>query len=331
VLRERAALLPYDRDSLAPGEELPVRDERFRRALLAARSVHFDGRETNLGDALLGLAHLEAVRDAAELLGVGLTVTASPDIARLLQIPATNRPEDHALRISMAPGRVGPLMPKADLPAFRTATRVYADMPARRYLNVERRVGVRLPRNEGFLPVLPSRPAAARDRPLICYISASSWPDKKDYSVRRFARVAERINAITGRELDHVLVRGLDDPRRGHPPLRPLPFEPNDIAALLSLFAQATLIIGNDTGLIHAAAMTSSPTRLGVIGIYGRHSYLRYTTGDPRQYAIATPFAQAVALAMRSPHSDKRYPRAAAVRRIRPEFIAEYARRLLEG
>ncbi len=120
-----------------------------------------------------------------------------------------------------------------------------------------------------------------------------------------------------------------------YPPLQALPIESHDIAALLGLFSQATLIIGNDTGLVHAAAMTMSHTRLGVIGIYGRHSYLRFTTGDRRQYAIATPFGQAMAFADCSPVrdriDDKQYPHASTIRRIAPEYIAECARRVLEG
>ncbi|HMJ83763.1 MAG TPA: hypothetical protein VK504_11375, partial [Vicinamibacterales bacterium] len=52
ALRGRAHPLPYDRDSMAPGDVLPMRDERFLRALLAAQAIYFDGRQTNLGDAL---------------------------------------------------------------------------------------------------------------------------------------------------------------------------------------------------------------------------------------------------------------------------------------
>jgi hypothetical protein len=335
VLRDRALLLPYDRDSLAPGEVLPIRDEPFLRALLDARSIHFDGRETSLGDALLALSHLEAIRDAARLLGLRLTVTASPEIARLVNVPAAARPPDRAVRISLASGCTDPLKPRADLPAFRTSTRVYADLPARRYLDVERRLGLRLPRNDAFLPTLVGRPGGSRGRPLICYIAASSWPRKKDYGVRAFALVAQHVRTITGRNFDHALIQGLDDPQKTPPPLLMLPLESHDLSALLGLFAQATLVIGNDTGLVHAAAMTRSQTRLGVIGIYGRHSYLRLTTGHRRHYAIATPFAQAMALGdsapLRDRIDDEWYPRAAAVRRIAPEYIAECARRVLEG
>jgi hypothetical protein len=81
--------------------------------------------------------------------------------------------------------------------------------------------------------------------------------------------------------------------------------------------------------------MTGSDVRRGVIGIYGRHSYLRFTTGDPRHYAIATPFAQAMAFTDGSPVRDgidaAHYPRAATIRRLAPELIANYALRVLEG
>jgi len=235
---------------------------------------------------LLGLSYLEAVRDAASLLGLQLRVLSSPDIARLLKVPGTNRPPDRTLRIGVAQGSARLFASNEDLPAFRTASRVYASLPSRYYFDVERRLGLRLPRNHGFLPVLPAL-AVHRDRPFVCYIAASSWPEKKDYGIRGFARVAE----IIGDDFEHVVVRGLDDPPETHPPLTLAP-EWDDIEALLGLFAEAALIIGNDTGLLHAAAMTATSSRRGVIGIYGRHSYLRFTTGDRHQYAIATPFAE---------------------------------------
>lgn len=340
ILRGHARPLPYERESLAPGEVLPARDEAFLRALLAARAIHFDSGETNLGDALLALSHLEAMIDAASLLGLRVGVTASPDIARLLDLPAKVRPPHGAVRLSAALGSAGPLMPRPDVPAFRTSARVYADLPSRRYLDVERRVGVRLPRNDGFLPALSGRAAGSdrppgSDRPMIGYIAASSWPEKKDYGIHRFAQVARHIDAITGGDFDHVVVPGLENVPEVHPPLRELPRDGHDLAELLGLFARATLIVGNDTGLLHAAAMTKSATRLGVIGIYGRHSYLRFTTGHHRHFAIATPFAQRMAFCDGSPVrdgiDDERYPRAATIRRIAPAYVAECARRVLEG
>ncbi|HEY0143333.1 MAG TPA: hypothetical protein VGF48_20745 [Thermoanaerobaculia bacterium] len=167
VLQSQAQPLPYDRDSLAPGKVLPTRDEPFLRALVTAQAIHFDGRETNLGDALLALSHLEAVVDAASLFGLRVSVTASAEIARLVDLPGVGRPPERALRISVALGSGGgPLMPRPDVPAFRTATRVYADLPSRRYLDVERRLGVRLPRDRAFLPALSPPPAASPRRPM---------------------------------------------------------------------------------------------------------------------------------------------------------------------
>ena len=335
ALRDRAEMLPYDRDLLAAGAVLPIRDEPFLDALMGAGSIHFDDRETPLGDALLGLSHFEAIRDTAVLLRLPLTATASPKIAQLLGVPATTDSPDSAMRLNVGPVRTGLLVPRGDLPAFRTSARVYADLPSRRYIDVERRVGLRLPKDRFFLPTLSGCLPARRSRPLICYIAASSWPTRKDYGARGFALVARRINARTGRRFDHALIQGLENRTKTHPPFVRLPRKSHDIASLLGLFTQATLIIGNDTGLLHAAAMTKSETRLGVIGIYGRHSYLRFTTGDCRQYAISTPFSQAMALLDLSPirdgFDDARYPHAAPVRRIAPEFIAECALRVIEG
>jgi Glycosyltransferase family 9 (heptosyltransferase) len=323
-------MLPYDRDALEPGTMLPERDEPFLRALLSGRPIHVDGRETAFGDALLALAHVEALRDAAALLGLPLTLTASPLIARMLEVPALELPRRGAIRVGLALECEGVLVPRPDVPVLCTASRVYAHQPARRYLDAERRLGIRLPRDDRFLPALQAAPAAARGRPLICYIAASSWPARKDYGTHLFAEVARQL----GDDFDHVLVPGLEDDDEPPSPLQPVPCKVYDIPALLALFTQSTLVLGNDTGLLHAAAMTQSAIRRGVIGIYSRHSYLRFTTGDARQYAIATPFAQAMALGNRNPGplgvDDSRYPRAGATRRVPPQFIADCARRVLE-
>ncbi|MFD8009896.1 glycosyltransferase family 9 protein [Streptomyces sp. NPDC058955] len=59
---------------------------------------------------------------------------------------------------------------------------------------------------------------------------------------------------------------------------------------LADLFPHCHLIVGNDTGLTHLAAMArgrdgSSPP---IIGLYARHSHSKWRTGLPHHHAVAT-------------------------------------------
>lgn len=55
-----------------------------------------------------------------------------------------------------------------------------------------------------------------------------------------------------------------------------------DAVDCLDVFASAEVVIGNDTGLTHLAALTEHPDGTGphVIGLYGRHGNLRSLPHD---------------------------------------------------
>jgi hypothetical protein len=64
-------------------------------------------------------------------------------------------------------------------------------------------------------------------------------------------------------------------------------------------FGRSHLVIGNDTGISHLAALTSrrDGSSPAVICLYGRQNYLKWTTGRTNHHAIAGPMAQMLALA----------------------------------
>jgi ADP-heptose:LPS heptosyltransferase len=80
-----------------------------------------------------------------------------------------------------------------------------------------------------------------------------------------------------------------------------------DAVDCLDVFASAELVIGNDTGLTHLAALTTRPDGSGpqVVGLYGRHAHTKWTTGSRRHHAIATAWSQMLAAADRCPVRDR--------------------------
>lgn len=170
------------------------------------------------------------------------------------------------------------------------------------------------------------------NKPHVVFVAATSWPDRKDYGANGFARIAhilaERRTApwtfslITGtgaqpsQLADIDLLTGLDAP------------------ACLDVFASAEMVIGNDTGLTHLAALTESADETGpqVIGLYGRHAHTKWTTGNDRHHAIASPFSQMLAAADRCPvrdHlDDSLWSVAASLADTPAELIADFAGQL---
>ena len=168
---------------------------------------------------------------------------------------------------------------------------VHAALPMRYYLAVEQTLGVRLPADRAPLPAFTSN---ERSRPFhVVFVSATSWPSRKDYGVGGFARVAAHLGEqfaapwaftlITGTatNVEQASVAGVDV-------LAGL-----DAVDCLDVFASAEIVIGNDTGLTHLAALTERADGTGpqVIGLHGRHAHSKWTTGCPRHHAIATPFS----------------------------------------
>jgi ADP-heptose:LPS heptosyltransferase len=64
----------------------------------------------------------------------------------------------------------------------------------------------------------------------------------------------------------------------------------NDLA---DVFPRCDLVLGNDTGLTHLAALTRTEDGGGppVLGLYARHAHGKWRTGWPHHHAVATPFS----------------------------------------
>ncbi|GAB3209137.1 hypothetical protein GCM10027294_22320 [Marinactinospora endophytica] len=180
---------------------------------------------------------------------------------------------------------------------------VHDALPMRYYLDVEQRLGIRLPADRSPLPSFASSQQA---RPFhVVFIIATSWPTRKDYSSERFAHLASLLTTRRAAPWSFTLITGKET--------RPAPRADIDVLAgidavdCLDVFASAEVVIGNDTGLTHLAALTerSDGTAPQVVGLYGRHSHTKWTTGRGNHHAIATPFSQMLAAADRCPVRDQ--------------------------
>lgn len=204
---------------------------------------------------------------------------------------------------------------------------IHAALPMRYYLAAEQALGVRLPAERAPLPMFRS---SERLRPFhVVFVSATSWPGRKDYGARGFHRVAtmlaKRVPAawtftlMTGTDAQVPVLDGVDV-------MAGLPAED-----CLDVFAAAEVVIGNDTGLTHLAALTQRPdgTSPQVIGLYGRHAYNKWTTGTAHHHAIATSFSQMLAVADRCPVRDRLddvlWSESACLAGIPAEVIATFA------
>jgi ADP-heptose:LPS heptosyltransferase len=182
---------------------------------------------------------------------------------------------------------------------------VHAALPMRYYLEAEQELGVRLPASHAPAPTFRSTQEA---QPLhVVFVAATSWPDRKDYSPDGFAAVASTLAEHHVGPWRFTLVTGTATPTPEAPagPLETLPGV--SAADCVDLFASAEIVIGNDTGLTHLAALTcrTDGTSPHVIGLYGRHAHTKWTTGADHHHAIATPFSQMLAAADRCPVRDR--------------------------
>lgn len=316
--------LGYDRQSLAVGAPLPVPTSAElvdRLNECDAILVSFQGK---LGDSLLALAAVRAVSD-----WFGLRSTTCPPvraegpyaqlIARsgLLTGPPGTTPHgrfavigdresvgrhQHAAHVSIICDPAAP-------PCWSAGGRAYPDMPARYYLALERRLGLRLLAQDSFAPTLTTSPnrltqqlqaAGWFDGLTIAAITATSWPERKDYTAERFTEVASRIADTRQTPLRLLLVGGdqagcvriaAAGAARGVRALRLDGLPANDLA---DVFSFCDLVLGNDTGLTHLAALTRTADGSGppVLGLYARHAHSKWRTGLPHHHAVASPFSE---------------------------------------
>lgn len=299
--------LGYDRKAVSIGRSLPIPpDHRLQRTLKRCEQVMvaFDGK---LGDALLAFAAVVAITDALALDGrtvplrmlgrYGQLYPGTP-LASSMQrsSPRLIVGDEPGVTLAKPTGNDYVLICRPEKTrCFHDGRRAHPFLPARYYLEVERRAGVRLPGELPFLPPLAHSNSVLGEKELtVAAVVATSRPDRKDYGIERFIAAARLIGERTRHPVRLLLVLG-----RGKTASQ---FEETaddfqtecvgdaDLKELAFLFSQCDVVLGNDTGLTHLAALSSSSTE--VIGLYGRHSHSKWRTGLGHHHALATPFSE---------------------------------------
>lgn len=309
-----ASRLPYPRSQLPAGAPLGIPAHPALDPGSQVVRLGFSFGTHSLGDQLLRLGALRAAVDALRLSAPQRTVLVPRDGLPLLSHagidvalePLTGRVPDllltdtsccrhpHELLIPEPPAR-------EDADGAR-----HAALPDRYYLAVEEASGRRLPLNAPTCPTLEARDDRLLEviarrvgtGPYLVFVTATSLPDRKDYGRPRYIAALESLALATpglagaalvevaGTELPTVRDRLVNGRRlielRGQP-----------ASQLLAVFARAALVLGNDTGLTHLAAMARHSGRAAqVLGLYSRHSHAKWRTGLPNHHALASPVSQ---------------------------------------
>ncbi|MFJ4870891.1 glycosyltransferase family 9 protein [Streptomyces sp. NPDC088757] len=312
--------LGYDRDDIPLGAPLPLAASTelvHRLGGCGEVVVAFEGK---LGDTLLALSGVRAALDWLRLRSVRVAVRVVGPyaglIARtgLIAQPQAAAPSGRRAVIGDRAGvethgseaAVNLVLDPGAPPCWSTDGRAHPDLPARHYLALERRLGIRLPATAPFAPTLATGPNDLVEELrsigwlgglTIAAITATSWPERKDYTAQRYIALAEHMAEAHQTQARLLLIGGdpgdglhitAEAPRR-HVQVLHLDGVPAD--HLADLFPHCHLIVGNDTGLTHLAAMARGGRDGGgppVIGLYARHSHSKWRTGLPHHHAVAT-------------------------------------------
>ncbi|WP_326597890.1 glycosyltransferase family 9 protein [Streptomyces sp. NBC_01803] len=317
--------LGYDRATLPAGALLPLpASDALVEGVSHATTVElaFHGK---LGDSLLALSAARAALDwlAQRMDAVPVNVRASgphADLVRrtslLAQAVPSTAPEGSRLLIGDRAGiaargaeaATSLVCDPAAPPCWSADGIAHTSLPNRYYLALERRLGVRLPTDPPFTPQLVARPnwLVRRLRATgwfegitLAAITATSRPDLKDYTAQRYIEVAQLLAQILNAQVRLLLIGGhhasgsritAADANAQLQSLRLDGLPVNDLADLLP---HCSLVIGNDTGLTHLAALSRGETGEGphVIGLHARHSHSKWNTGLPHHHAVSTVFA----------------------------------------
>lgn len=323
-------LLPYRRSA---GQSPPaVRRDRWQKGWL----VNLGNR--GLGDVLLGLAMVRALADAAGGRFAELHYQG-PRAALMrrstLPLVTVEAPGRHVVRTPTAcPPQFNavPERPPVWLdPLDNELVQVHGALPARYYLEIEMAVGRRLPADSAFAAGFTSTVAAAIPFHVV-FVATTSMQARKDYGAARFAAVAAALAANRPALWRFTLLTPSDVVNQPLPGDIPVDVQSGvDAVDCLDIFASAELVIGNDTGLTHLAALTRRPDGTGpqVVGIYGRHAYTKWTTGSPRHHAVATAFSQMLAAAdgcpVRDRLDDTLWVDGASLDQVDPDTVAQFA------
>ncbi|WP_028650000.1 glycosyltransferase family 9 protein [Nocardiopsis sp. CNT312] len=339
--------LGYDREATPVAATIPGTPDRpLRRALERCAGVvaAFDGK---LGDSLLALGAVAAITDALDVLGRNVPLTTVGRYGHLYPTGWTNgvRASPPRLIVGDEPG-LALASPTRDDHVICCrpeqahcridGPRAHPFLPARYYLGIEERLGLRLPGTPPFLPPLAhDSPSPEEEGLTIAAVTATSWPGRKDYGAERFTAAAQEIARGSRRRVRLLLVSG-HGPTAPAPPdtaeARVQPVTGADLRTLTDLFARCDVILGNDTGLTHLAALVSAKAQ--VIGLYGRHSHSKWRTGLSRHHALATPFSEHMHRQDLCPVRDRTHEtdneRRAPLSAISPATLADTALQALE-
>lgn len=289
-----------------------------------------------LGDTLLALGAVAALHDARPSDELTYEGKRASLLGRCrLPFAALHEADTESIRLGSGTGHFAadPERPPAWLDLIdEDHVEVHAALPMRYYLEVEQRLGLRLPQDRAPAPLFTG--IGTPDPWHVVLICATSWHSRKDYGTGGFDEIARcladalpgpwRFTLVPGQEATPTAIPGIDIAAG------------LDSVECLDLFATAALVIGNDTGLTHLAALTErrDGTCPQVIGLYARHSHAKWTTGRPNHHAVAAPFSRLMALADRCPVrdgiDDAVWGRAADLRAIPAATIAAFALQLLE-
>ena len=274
--------------------------------LVDAHGWHANLGARGLGDVLLAFGLVQALRDATSSIDLHYR-GPRPALMDRCTLPMTTTYSDGPHQVVHGAGQTEfhavPEQPPTWLDLLDDhQVEVHAALPARYYLAAEQRLGRRLADRTR----LPRWRSNERPRPgHVVIVTATSWTDRKDYGAERYRHIAETLTARRAGGCEITVITGHDAPPPRYADASVL-IGP-DVVDCIDLFASAELVIGNDTGLTHLAALVERADESGpqVIGLYGRHGHAKWNTGSARHHAIATPFSQLLSLADRCPVRDE--------------------------
>jgi hypothetical protein len=295
--------------------------------------------ERGLGDVLLGLALARALADATGRDDLEYVGPRAHLMRRcLLPLSARFAPGRDVVRATGPDPLRFPAVPE-DPPTWldvvdEERVEVHAALPMRYYLGAEQDLGVRLPASHAPAPMFISAQEAQPCH--VIFVAATSWPGRKNYGSAGFAAVAAALAGHHAGPWQFTLVTGTGAPALRAPAASLEVLAGASATHCVDVFASAEVVIGNDTGLTHLAALTRRPdgTSPHVIGLYGRHAHTKWTTGADHHHAIATPFSQMLAAADRCPVRDRLddsvWSQSSRLAGIPPYLIAETAIRVAD-
>jgi hypothetical protein len=341
VARLRGGRQLARREAAPLGRTLPYRRAAGQAPPDGERRPHSDSWSADLGlrglgDLLLGLGLVQALADAT---GDEAELTYRGPRTALMErctLPLSTEHRSGGNRVvhrnggqrwTAVPEQPPVWLDQLDEELFE----VHAPLAMRYYLAVEQRLGIRLPAERDPLPRFTS---TERQRPgHVVFVAATSRPDRKDYGLSGFIQVAGAVAEHAPAPCTFTVVTGADETPCGAAGLE---FVAGlEAADCVDVFATAELVVGNDTGLTHLAALTRGPSGDSpeVIGLYGRHSAAKWTTGGSNHHSMATMFSQMLTASDRCPVRDNLddgdWGEAALLDRIGPHQVADFAAELL--